>query len=366
MKLGKNLVALAQALQNDADAKTDYVADARTIRMASKVDWRTGEKSDAVIEVGNMETALAPTEHCHHQIASWSGIGTRYYDKMRDDSPELLVDNVNHWLHKDSGKQVNRMVRTIERDGTQVARAFLSDRYLRLDNEHVAETSLEALQSVPELNIVSCDVTDKKLYIKAVFPRTQQDVKIGDSVQSGVIISNSEIGAGAFKVEPFWYRLWCLNGCANMIKAAGLNRRHLGGKVQSDQAGIVYQQDTIEAAAAAALLECRDAVTTFADPEYFAKQVELIRATTETEKVVSPVQAVEVLGKALGLGKREGESILERFIKGQDYTQYGMLNAVTNLANDVDDYDRATEIEFLGGKVMNLSPKQWHEVAVAA
>ena len=43
-----------------------------------------------------------------------------------------------------------------------------------------------------------------------------------------------------------------------------------------------------------------------------------------------------------------------------------MLNAVTNLANDTDSYDRASELELLGGRILDLPANQWHEVAIAA
>ena len=351
MKTGRNLVELAQKLQSDADAKVDFIADTREIEMEpleSRLQVATGEPMEA-------------TDHCHKQIATWSGVGTRYYDKMREDSPALLAENVNHWLHKDDGKETRRMVRSL--DGT--ARAFLSDRYLRLDNEHIAETTFKALESVDDLNIVSCEVTERKLYIKAIFPRTELEVKVGDAVQSGVLITNSEIGSGAFQVMPFWMRLWCLNGCASMVKGAGVKRNHLG-KTIAGQGVIEYQQDTIAAAAQATLLECRDAVTAFADPKYFETFVETLRDATDSIVAERPVKAVEVLGKVIGLNDGEQESILERFIRGSDYSKYGMLNAVTNLANDTDSYDRASELELLGGKVLDLNPTQWSEIALAA
>jgi len=306
-------------------------------------------------------TDMEATDHCHRQIATWSGIGSRYYEKMRQDSPALLSGNVNHWLEKDDGKETRRMVRSL--DGK--ARAFLSDRYLRLDNEHVAETSFKALEDIDDINVVSCDVTDTKLYIKAIFPRTEMEVKVGDAVQSGVLITNSEIGSGAFQVMPFWMRLWCLNGCASMVKGAGMRRAHLGKKIEGNGA-IEYKQDTIAAAAQAALLECRDAVSTFADPKYFQGFVERLKESTETVSAERPVKAVEVLGKVIGLNESEQESILERFIREGDYTKYGMLNAVTNLANDTESYDRASELELAGGRVLDLHPSQWSEIAKAA
>ena len=43
-----------------------------------------------------------------------------------------------------------------------------------------------------------------------------------------------------------------------------------------------------------------------------------------------------------------------------------LLNAVTRASQEVADYDRATELERLGGKIMTLDSKEWRELAVAA
>ena len=41
--------------------------------------------------------------------------------------------------------------------------------------------------------------------------------------------------------------------------------------------------------------------------------------------------------------------MLRHLIEGGDLSAYGLVNAVTHFAQDVDDYDRATEFEALGG-----------------
>jgi hypothetical protein len=50
-------------------------------------------------------------------------------------------------------------------------------------------------------------------------------------------------------------------------------------------------------------------------------------------------------------------------IRGQDYTQWGALNAVTEMANHNKSYERSTELETIGGQILNLSPRDWHEIA---
>ena len=45
------------------------------------------------------------------------------------------------------------------------------------------------------------------MYIKASLPSLQREVNKGDVVESGVIISNSEVGYGAVNVSPFIKKL---------------------------------------------------------------------------------------------------------------------------------------------------------------
>jgi hypothetical protein len=80
-------------------------------------------------------------------------------------------------------------------------------------------------------SIVSCNVTDSKLYIQALFPRLEGEVKPGDAVQGGLIITNGEIGDSAFDIRPMIYRLVCTNGLitGNVANDARLRRNHLGG-----------------------------------------------------------------------------------------------------------------------------------------
>ena len=53
-------------------------------------------------------------------------------------------------------------------------------------------------------------------------------------------------------------------------------------------------------------------------------------------------------------------------IEGGDTSQYGLLNAVTAYSQDVSDYDRASELEELGGKIVDLTEAEWKPIAMAA
>ena len=75
---------------------------------------------------------------------------------------------------------------------------------------------------------------------------------------------------------------------------------------------------------------------------------------------------VERFGKRNQLTEGERGGILRHLIEGGDLTRYGLHGAVTRFSADVEDYDRATEFEKLGGAVIELPKSDWMEVLKAA
>ncbi len=57
--------------------------------------------------------------------------------------------------------------------------------------------------------------------------------------------------------------------------------------------------------------------------------------------------------------------MLTRLIEDRDYSRWGMVNAVTATANDHESYNRAVELEYLGGRMLNMPAKQWQPIAEA-
>ena len=55
----------------------------------------------------------------------------------------------------------------------------------------------------------------------------------------------------------------------------------------------------------------------------------------------------------------EKDAILEHFVSGGDLSKFGLLNAVTRTAQDVESYDRAIELERIGGRILELAPTEW-------
>jgi len=342
-------------------------------QLAVELERQLGTKSDAVLNTSDMQLRteepgksqlVTPTGSsivsplAMRQIAERAGIPASYYKKLTEEAPALLDENVNHWF---DSKPANRLVRSL--DGN--VRAFMSDKYKLIDNAPVLGMLMESLdEHKGGIEFASMDVTDNRMYLKINSPRLQGDIKVNDPVQMGIVISNSEVGLGALDIRAMIYRLVCTNGMiAGRDMGEGVRRTHLGAR---HIPGVVFNQDTNRALGQAMALQVRDTVRQLLSPETFEKHLLAFRETTEHKVEGDPTKAVEQLGKVVGYTKEEGSGIMRHLIEGGDLSQYGLLNAVTRFAQDVDSYDRSTELEQMGGKILSLSPRDWKQVAEAA
>jgi hypothetical protein len=351
MKQGLGTInELAALLQDNERAKADYMTPVSNLWMAN----------DASLTIDGTASDLVVRPTGHNQIAEYTSIPLPYYNRMLANEPTLLASNVNRWLEEK--EKDRRMVRTLNGE----VRALLSDRYKRIDNLEVAEVALKVLADVPELRVVSCQVTESRMYIKAVSAKiTAPDPglrRVGSLIEAGVIITNSEIGHGAVGIKPFANFLACLNG---MIRDDGKMRaNHVGTKADEEIQGLLAD-DTRRLEDEVVLRKVRDVIRNAFDELAFRRFIDRLTQTTQ-ERIEGDVpRAVEVLGKALTLSGGEKSSILTHLIEGGDLSRYGLANAVTRTAEDVESYDRATEIESLGYKVITLPATAWREISQA-
>jgi hypothetical protein len=325
MKAGKTINQLVETVVTEDRDKRDFISDTRHVSMMESGGLE-------ILDIG----AFALTNHAHNQIARRVQIPQRYYDRMRQEAPELLSNNVNHWFQENPEP---RLIRTMNGK----ARAFLSNRYRVLDNYDL----LQAI--VPKLREVGCrpesmDITERKLYLKCLFPKIEMEVSIGDVVQAGLVISNSEIGMGSLRIEPLIYRLVCTNGL--IAPDAGLVKFHLGRALgdNQDHAFELYRKETIEATDQAFWMQVSDTIDALLTPEVFDKIVGRLRSAKD-QPITDIPKTVEVTRKQLNLTDYEQSSVLRHLAEGGDLSLYGLTNAVTRTSQDLIDYDRATELE---------------------
>ena len=337
--------------------KTAYEIGVRLVgsEMCIRDRQMTAVNENFDLVIGN--TPFQLNENAHRQLGLQLKIPAPYYERMRAENPGLLMANVNGWFQQ--SPDTRRMVRTL--DGT--ARAILSDRYRRIDNYEVAQTVLPIISEMQGARIESCELTDTRMYIKVVNERIQTEVVPGDIVQAGILISNSEVGMGSVSVKPLIYRLVCTNG---MVADVGVGKRHVGRINESVDGDFgIFRDETIEADDRAFLMKIEDTVRAAVDEARFNALVQKLRDAKEAPILPAAApKVVELAAKEFNIRQNESEGILGHLIAGGDLSLYGLANAVTRHAQDVQSYDRSTELEATGYKIITMQPsllKRWNE-----
>lgn len=358
---GLSLTQLAAQIERERDAKRDFTAPAKRMKMILDTDGEGSVPFPMLhLDNGNGGLDLTIGQTAHDQLAEKVGIPAKYYQRMQADAPELLAENVNEWLHRSEAKH---LVRTL--DGS--ARAVLSDRYRPLDNDALAEAVLPLIAE-NRWTVHTCDLTERRLTIKMIdFSRQEVIVRPhGQQVcHPGLTIMNSEIGMSAVRIGPSLHHPHC--GNLVIFDEASTSSFHLGRKDVrfGDVAGEFFKDDTRRADDVAFWKKVRDTVQAVTDAGLFDMMVARLKATCAQVITADVVEVTERLGKQYGVAETERKSILRHLIEGGDLTQYGLQAAITRAAQDVPEYDRQTDLEKLGGRVIELPRESWKVLAAA-
>ena len=350
----ESLDQLVERVVRDDARKQDMVVDTRRVSIP--------EDSTATVIVDNGDreaTTVALTDRALGQISTDLKIPKKYFDRMRDDAPELFRRNVHHWLYEEPSR---RMIRGYEKDdgALLLGRAWLSDRYRRLDHIEIAKTLLPEFESIgTEVEFHNAAVTEDRLYLRATFPKMLAEIKVGEPVRWGVELRNSEVGAGKFAINSFVLTLSCLNG---MVAYSELSARHVGRRLDDEN---IYAEETIKADDTAFWLAARDTLRASINEARFEEAVATMKAAADSEPVKRPLKATEQLAQRYALSEEEREAVLLSLMSGSDLTQWGMLSAVTAAAQTRESFDRRVEMEELGWEVAELTGKEWGAIASA-
>jgi hypothetical protein len=295
-----------------------------------------------------IETPLLPmTDYAFEQLATRCDIPVRYAKKMRDaGAMPLMVSNFSAWM--DDGS--SRMVRTY--DGR--IRAVLSDRYRAVDNYDVAlVVADEILKLQRGVQFYGADVSDTLLHLRFI-DRGDPLVLDGETFFAGLYVRNSEVGNGALLAQPTIYRQVCMNG---MVVPQHFRQVHLGERLGSG----IYSPETRRAEAKAVLLKVRDITKDVLNSrKVFQDFIDEIKRTKGVV-VEHPAEAIGNLSTEFGLIEAERDAILNRLIADPQIpndlrnTQFGIVQAITAVANSIENPDRAIELQTIGGTVTAFS-----------
>lgn len=372
---------LAARLADDVRTKADYIVDTRELQVhTSEGSMQMAVRPlDANGQPGTTVMEWPVGDFAHGQLAERLDVPVKYYRRLLGAHPDLLDINVNTLLDREPNR---RMLRTLRGE----VRAFLSDRYRRRDNWDLVDAVLPLLYGdprtdsppeIPGAQLVACNLSDSKLLMKWEFtnleyvvPRPPSDGSHtiyapdkADIIHAGILIQNSEVGAGALHVAPYTVRLLCSNGMTHT--AYGQRQYHVGKQVREadDLAYTIYSDDTLRADDKAFWLKVQDVVRAASGDVVFKQIVDRYSELAGLPRLERPVEAMRALGKTHGLSIDDQNGILGHLVQWGDSTPWGVVNAITRYAQDVDDYERAHELECLGGALTEAPLHTWTQLA---
>lgn len=378
MNKGKSLANIASELERQVEARKDYIAPqgkVEAIVVEKDEGFGKGVKKEIRLDGFNGD-ALAIRPHAHSQLGDVLGIPAKYYQRMQEEQPELLARNINTWLKAEPGNK--RMIRTLDNQ----VRAVLSERYRPLDNFELATAVLPKLQAL-NVQVVSSELTETRMYIKAILPELSDalpegqvwgnghniigDFKNNESgrIVAAIVISNSEVGNGSLRVEPSVFTTWCTN--LAVMKQAAMRKYHVGRANEVTDNWEVFTDATREKDNAAFFAKVQDVTAAAFNVDIFRAAVERIRASAQ-DKIESEAlpKVVEVAVKELKLPVGASTGILTFLAQGGDFSRWGLSSAITAASAKLEDYEASTAFERAGGELLELPQKQWRAISQAA
>jgi len=337
MKKGHDVKEMLNNINEDTKNKRDYLVDMKSIKV------ETNNFVYPSISVDHLTTgSYVLTDHSLNQLCGKLEIGTQYLRKCLPVSQELVAHNLNFWINNSKEKEL--MLRTYDTAPINEARAICSNRYKRIDNDVVANHSLNKLMDLG-LDIKYSHYDRDTLNITAVNQKLEGEVYKGDVVQSGITITNSEIGSGSLIIQPFIYRLVCTNG---MVAPRYLNRfysRHVG-KIVIDASNDDQYITIIE--------KMQKQIDLVNREDVWAESFQGL--LNSRKQKINSHQIVE-LAKRHGVTESERADIFGRLnhYVGDTFTtsKYDLANAITNLGNDEEKSDqRSRFFQELGGLIV--------------
>lgn len=254
-------------------------------------------------------------EGSHRQVFSqFVPCGANYLKKC---PPDLLAQNINHWIYRKLGKSY--LVRTRTNGDKKVLRAVLSERYAKLDNLPIFEDVYHAFHD--DYLPVSFDLNDTHFHLRLAH-REAKDVcqmKRGDIVHTGIHISNSETGLGSVRLISLIYRLACSNGLISPHELASSVKAHMGRQFDLD-CFFRHAIDDVH--------------------KYGLQLVESLKHAHEDRFEPLKAQAlVEYIGKRYNWNKPFVEGVREHLLL-QEQSKFGVIQAITHQAKQARQQER--------------------------
>lgn len=320
------LTDFIKEVHNESLGKVDYIERTSNLRMDSLGRLATKYDDGETFTLDFNEWGLGQA------LGRLNTPGLKQYGKHLHDIGETYRLSKLFNFHIDKTLEEEGDKEWLIRAKNDTCRACLSDRYSIIDNEHIAHSIYERFKD-SNVEIVGNKLDDNYMNVRLTLK--DQTLNAGtimkkDDLFFGIHVINSEVGASSVIVYPMIYRLVCTNGMiAVQHKGNVFKQRHT--------ISIDDTQSAIDEKISAILSEGQD-------------QMEMLASTRE-KKVKEPEKIIETIVNHENLPIGLTNRIVKSYLEEPEPTEYGVLNAFTRSARDMNYIDRV-EIEKLAGKLL--------------
>jgi hypothetical protein len=211
-------------------------------------------------------------------------------------------------------------------------RAFMSGSFEPVDNLEL----LTMLEPYVGNGVLRWEYTDElTTHLSISFPSKSTQIKVGDIVEQGIHISNSEVGVRSVTIAGFVYRLKCKNGAIGGGDGDSFRFRHVGDR------------DRIRQAIEAAIQSVRNEALKIT--EGFKEALK--------KRISDPADQIEkICANEKDMTQEMFKKIIDAYAEGKEgKTMFGVSQAFSRAAQDYKGED-SFMLQKISVKVLSLPP----------
>jgi hypothetical protein len=314
------------------------------VEQKERVDVTMKLKETMVTENGLLQVTDGRTfqigENGLADLCSLTSVPFQYASRLNADRPDLLAAQFNHYLKEQSKEHMFR----IKNDKLQ---GIVTPKYGQFDNYQFLEAVWDKFAgkgNEPRFDLISLNENDKFLNMRIAFPDIEENFGFSnedgrpDIGRAGIDFSNSEVGFSKLRITPVTYRLVCTNGMRAWRgdEENALDQRHMH---------IIYE-------------EVRNDIFRMSDQAVVTgRQLLTDMKRLKHEPVELPYKELERFGKEVGLSAKQITRLKDSYKYEDESTMFGILNAFTRFARDVEENGNNTELrlkieQFAGDRLL--------------
>ena len=260
------------------------------------------------------------TPHALSQMLGRLNYPKNFYDRL----PAGLQYNTVNWLTQ-NGAYTKALLMRAQDDG--VLRAIMSAEYERFDHTELLELLRPFVDEDASIRWQARD--DMAMHLSFTYRKSQTEIKVGDIAETGLHLSNSEVGVRSVTIAAYVYRYNCSNGAISRSGGDFYRLRHQG------------DGDLMRSAVQSAMTQVYLGGKGIVDRMKKAIGVE----------VKDPQKRIQEVGKEAGLTKQELLKSLEAFAREPGESLFEVSNAFSRAAQEMPQ-ERRYEMERLSVDVL--------------